>query len=308
MKRAWSIYAGLVFLGVFVGPLGTLQVPSADATAAETPATSFKLRGSHGYSIWAFPHAGESGTSGSIELVARRRNAAVSYRGIASVTSDSIHAELGDIARVDVVRVPSGRRKTVHPKCVGGRWTYEPGTYEGVIKFTGEHGYTRARASRVAALPDLLLFSAHDPCGGGYGEAIGADQPGARLRGISFAHGRILSFQVNKNRPRAKTFFTASLKERRHGVRIERALNGVAPSGAFSFDSQLQTATLSPPAPFLGSASLSRRKDLFSPAWSGGLTLAFPGQPVPLAGPGVHVSIAHAHFTRSSRPEVEVGF
>lgn len=224
------------------------------------------------------------------------------------MTADSIHAQLGGIAKVDVVRIPSGRKKTVHPRCLGGRWTYEPGTYVGIIEFNGEHGYTRARATHVAALPDWLLFPAHGLCGEGYGEVVGAGHPGARLRGTSFAHGRVLSFQVNKNGPSAKTFFAASLKERRQGVRIDRALAGVAPPTAFTFDPKLRSEILKPPAPFSGSASLTRSEDSFSPIWSGGLQLSFPGHPVPIAGPEVHVSIAHAHFTKSRSPEVEVGF
>jgi hypothetical protein len=175
---------------------------------------------------------------------------------------------------------------------LGGAQTYEPGSYEGVIEFNGEEGYTRARENRVAQLPAWLVFSSHGFCGSGYGETSGPGEPGARLRGVSFAGGRSLSFQVNKNSPKARTVFTASLKERLGGIRIDRALSGEASPNAFSFGQNLRTATLSPPAPFSGSASLSRSKNSFSAIWTGDLALDFPGRAaVSLAGGDVHVSL-----------------
>jgi hypothetical protein len=101
--------------------------------------------------------------------------------------------------------------------------------------------------------------------------------------------------------------FTASLKERRGGMRIDRELTGVGPPSAFRIDSHLRTATLSPGAPFSASASLSRSRNSFSPIWTGGLKLAFPGHSgVSLAGPDVHVSLVHARFTRSRDSNVEI--
>lgn len=306
MGRRRIICLGLVSLVCGAFPATTAGFTATfESTAVEA---GFRLHGSHGYSISAVAYSGVDGHRGTIEFTASRHAATVSYRAPASVTANAIQADLGSIGRVDVLRRPSGREKTVHPKCLGGAQTYEPGTYEGVIEFNGEEGYTRAKQSRVAQLPALLLFAARGPCGGGYGEATGLGEPGARLRGVSFARGRSLSFQVNKNSPRAQSVFTASLKERSGGIRIDRELTGVAPPSAFRFDPHLRTATLTPRAPFFGSASLSRSKDSFSPIWTGDLKLAFPGRSaVSLAGPGVHVSLVHARFTRSRGPNAEIG-
>ena len=311
MGRRWTICVGLVSLacGVFpatVAAAGFTAVATFDSGAVEA---GFRLHGSHGYSISVVAYSQGEGHRGMIEFTASRHHERASYRAPASVTADAIRADLGRIGRVDVVRRPSGREKKVHLKCFGDTQTYEPGTYEGAIEFNGEEGYTRAREHRVAQLPALLLFAGRGPChGGGYGEAFGPGEPGARLRGVSFAHGRNLSFQVNKNSLRAKTVFTASLKERRGGIWIDRELAGVASPNAFRFDSHLRTATLSPPAPFSGSASLSRSGNSVSPIWKGDLRLAFPGRDVALAGPGVHVSIGHARFTRSNSANVGIGF
>lgn len=91
----------------------------------------------------------------------------------------------------------------------------------------------------------------------GYGESAGPGGVGARIRGFSFAHGRTLSFQVNKNHARSRAIFTAEIRERHDNVLIDRTVKGDAPANAFRFDPDLKTARLSPPAPFSGSATLT---------------------------------------------------
>jgi hypothetical protein len=292
-----------------VSPSRSLAPAITMAATLEPDVTEggFRMKGSHGYWI-AVAVFSVDGRRGRIYITARRRDANVSYVAPAKVTADAIHADLGRIGRVDVTRHALGGEKTVHPKCLGGAQTYEPATYEGVIEFNGEEGFTRVRASRVAVLPAWIVFTA-GACGGGYAEAIGSDEPGARLRGVSFAHGRNLSFQVNKNSPTARVVFKASLKERRNGVRIEREVEGVAPGGAFRFGRRLRTASLSPSAPFSGSASLGRSLNSFWPIWTGDLALDFPGRAaVPMAGHDVHVSLVHARFKRSSGSTAGIGF
>lgn len=308
MRRCRFICLALV--GLACGALPAAAAGSTiDATfEPDAVEVGFRLHGSHGYLISVVAFSEGNDHRGRINFIASRPGASVFYSAPASVTTDAIRADLGRIGRVDVVRRPSGREKTVRVKCLGGKQTYEPGTYEGVIEFNGEEGYTRASEDRVAQLPTWLVFAGHGACGRGYGESSGPGLSGARLRGISFAHGRTLSFQVNKNSPKIRTVFSASLKERRGGIRIDRSVSGEAPPGAFGFDRHLRTATLSPQAPFSGSASLSRSRDSFSPIWTGDLTLTFPGRSVPLTGSGVHVSLVHARFTRSRGPNAEIGF
>jgi hypothetical protein len=311
MWPRWTICLGLVSLvcGSFPAAVAAAARPIVvGISESGAVATGFKMHGNHGYSITAVAYSEGGDRRGTIEFTARRHDASVSYKAPAIVTAGTIRADVGGVARVDVVRRASGRQKTVHPKCFGGGVTYEPGTYEGVIEFNGEEGYTRGRERHVAQLPALFLFAGSGPCGSGYGEASGPGEPGARLRGVSFTRGRNLSFQVNKNSPEAKTVFTASLKERRGGIRIDRELSGAVAPSAFRFDPHLRTATLSPRAPFSGSASLSRSRSSFSPIWTGDLKLDFPGRSaVSLAGPGVHVSLVHARFTRSHGPSAEIG-
>jgi hypothetical protein len=282
-------------------------MPSPLLAQDEFPGNSaaFALAGSHGYRINFAAFSKEGSSRGRIGVSVVREGESAFYSAPALVSEAFVRADLGPLGKVDLAFHPSGREKTIPIKCSSGlTFTYEPGIYEGIVEFKGEGGYTSARAESARLVPLLSSF-----CGGGsgFGEAIDPNEPGADLRGLSFAHGRRLAFQVNKNGPWAPTVFSASLKERRRGISIYRTVSGTAPPGAFHFDRRLRRAELSPPPPFSGSALLVRSSSTIFPRWSGSLAINFPGHEVHAAGPTVHVSIRHAHFTRSSDADVEIG-
>lgn len=304
MRRSLIVSGMLLALACALFLAGTASAGTLRAEAVSEP-ISFKLRGTHGYTIVGSAYIrersgpGEGPGPGMIDLTVSRAHEAVGYSSPAQVTADSIRANLGSLGRVDLTLHRSGRKKTVYMKCLRQRLTFEVAAYEGVVDFNGEGGYTRARATRVPAVPAIDLFPASVCDSRSSAESRGSGLPGARLAGVSFADGRALKFQFNKNRPGGKVLFTASLRERRAGIEIDREVSGVAPASAFRFDPRLRTATLSPPAPFSGSATLQREENSVSPLMTGDLTLAFPGRSVALDGPAVHVSLVHARFKRS---------
>lgn len=289
---------GLACAGLVASP-ASAAVP---LPAEEGPPLGFALKGTHGYvisgSAYVDPITGRQG----IGITVSRGKESVSYSAPATVTPDSVRADLGSLGRVDLDFHQSVQKRTVGLRCLHRKETYEAGTFEGIVEFDGERGFTRARATKVAGQPTLALNAGRFCARHGTGEARGANEPGARLAGISYAHGRVLKFQVNKNRPGGVTLFSATLKERHDGIQIFRELSGVAPAGALRYGEHLRTATLSPPAPFAGSATLTRTPNSLSPHFSGDLTAAFPGRSVRLAGPGVHVSLVHAFLRRSDSP------
>lgn len=293
--------------GVLAAPATAEAAGSYDSSEFPGFAASFRLEGSHGYSIRMYAYSGPPGETERFSVSAVRKGSSAFYSAPARVTATTISADLGSLGKVDLRLNPSGREKTFRLKCSrGDTFTYEPGIYEGVLEFNGEEGYTAVRATQVPLRP-LIEPSTFCRGGSGSGEAVGPGIPGARLRGVSYAGGRALSFQVNKNRPRRVTVFEASLRERRDGILVQREVQGAAKGGAFRFQPDLTTAVLSPPAPFSGSASLSRSPDSVNPIWTGGLTLDFPGRSdVPLAGPTVHVSLVHARFNCSDNGEAEI--
>lgn len=260
------------------------------------PPNGFEVEGTNGWSIAVSTYQGGPGEPGRVGVTASRGREAATYTAPAKVTANAVHADLGRFGRVDLALHLSGAEATARDKCLHDSETYEAGTYDGSFEFKGEGGYTQARASQVVALP-ALPFLAIGICNQqSTGESFGPGEPGARLKGISYEAGRVLKFQINKNRPRGETLYTASLAERVGGIKVYRELTGVAPASAFRYDRKVRTATLAPPAPFSGSASVRRVPNAVSPLWSGSLALAFPGHTVPIAGPAVHASLEHARI------------
>jgi hypothetical protein len=313
MKQRGTFGLGLVVLLVAL-------VPATGASGALSKArfegfgTTFELQGTNGYEVWVSAYSRRRDGRGWISIGVGGKHAAAIYRAPARVrgeaerdsTATAIDADLGKLGRVDLLLNRSGREESFRWRCGGPKETYEPGTYEGTFEFEGEGGFTRAAAISVPFAPGSF-FLRGDCNGGGYGESRGAGIPGARLKGLSFAHDRILAFQVNKNSRHSRVVYSASLREQKEGVRIYRTIEGTAGPGAFRFDPDLDSATLSPSSPFSGSATARKEPKSLLLTWQGNLTLAFPGHTVPLAGPGTYVNLQHAHFTRSNDSSVTVG-
>jgi hypothetical protein len=296
-----SLCLAALTAGIVAAPAAAEKPAHYDASEFPGHSVAFQLEGSNGYSIGVYAYSDPLEGRERIGIGATRGGGAAFYSAPVHLTDTTIEADLGSLGRVDLHLNPSGRQKTIRLKCSGGdTFTYEPGVYEGILEFKGEEGFTAVRETQVPLRPLLTGF-----CGGrnGYGESRGPGEAGARIRGFSFAHGRTLSFQVNKNHARSRAIFTAEIRERHGNVLIHRTVEGTAPANAFRFDPDLRTAQLSPPAPFSGSATLTRSPDSYSPLLRGNLALDFPGRSnVPLAGPQMHVSLVHACFNHSSSP------
>lgn len=161
MKLRWVICLGLVGLicGAFPNVAAAIGSTVSATYNPDAVETGFKLRGTNGYSIAVVAYSEGGGAKGTIGITAFRHGASASYGFPARVTADAIRADLGSLGQVNVVRRPSGREKTVRPKCLGGPLTYEPGTFEGLIEFNGEESYTRVKESHATPSSRLCLYS-----------------------------------------------------------------------------------------------------------------------------------------------------
>lgn len=284
-------------MAIAVGLVALASLPTGSAAAPTFPSAGFawRLAGSHGYRLTIGAAAERPDGRGYVAVTVRRpgSSAFATYLARGMVTASSIEADFGAFGRVDVAVVPSGpERDVTFRNC--GQYTerFQPGEVEGEIEFHGERSFTTVSVGHASL---VAVGSTFNYCGTGFGESFSTTLPGARLKGVSFAGGRILVFQVNKNRPKSRVIYSASLKERRHGVRIYRELTGSAGPASFRFHRRLRSAVLEPPAPFAGVAVARRDPDTVSPLWRGDLTLDFLGLPAfPIAGAAVHVSLNHA--------------
>lgn len=306
MRSRLPIVACLLVLAGALPPAAALGRPPLPLRASAIPDNwaAFTLPGSNGYSISFAAYGGPVDGKGRIGLQVSRKGEFASYSTDAVVTATALEANLGSYGHVSLSIHRSGRKEPFSPRCSKAKIPFEPATLEGLVEFRGEMGYTAVRASSVPLEVPYPSF-----CGGsGYGEARGPGLPGARLAGVSYGHDRALSFQINKNGPHAPVLFEASLRERQGAISIRRAVIGKAPARSFRFNPTLSSATVEPPAPFTGSASLTRIKGALFPRWGGNLALQFPGRRVSLADRSVHVAIDHARLTRSGGSSVTVGF
>jgi len=288
----------LIRILICMALLGALASPAAAAAEPEERegfAGAFHLKASNGYSILAFLSERRSDGQGFVNLFVVGGEGGAIYSTRAKVTAEEVRADLGRLGEIDLDFVPSGMRKAERSACDPQPVKFDAGHYQGTIEFRGEEGYTRASATRVPLVIGPLLSIA---CGGGGGggETLGSNLPGARLRVFARGQARRLSLQVNANRPGARMSFEATTQERRDGVDIFRAVEGVAPGSAFDYDPLLSTATLDPPAPFSGSARFHRKAPAAN-RWTGNLAIDFPGRSnVPLAGSKVRAGLVHAHL------------
>ncbi|HEY5977553.1 MAG TPA: hypothetical protein VIT85_06820 [Solirubrobacterales bacterium] len=260
----------------------------------------FRLGATNGYTVTVLGLPGDVGERDAVYLVVERPGAVVYYfaRDVA-VTETSIKADLGSVAQIDMSFAATGKERSQPSPCGGGRVAIDSGRYEGSFSFHGERGFAEATTTSVAGDMRFLLRLA---CSRTYGESVSSRLPGASLRAVGgkpLDEGRRkVGFQVNKNHASGRSLISASLKERRGSLLIQRGVFGSYRAGVFRYGRSLDAAGVHPPAPFSGGATF-RRGTSGPNRWTGSLEADFPGRPdVPLAGPGFEANAVHTRITR----------
>jgi hypothetical protein len=289
-----------IFAVVALAVAAALAVSAPAASAIGEPDTGgfgvFRLKGSNGYQMLVLANSGRGYRSGEVLILVFGKDKYVSYQAPATVTDTLIQADLGAVGRIDVQFEPNGEKETARSRCdPDDKLTYDDGSYMGTVEFRGEEGYTEVTATRVPPWFGFIL----DNCSSlSYGELFGRTLPGARLMARARLQNGKLALQVNQNRPRARVWLTAMIKERRGPVRIERHVETVDSGISFAFHPNLRSAVLRPEDPFSGRA-VFRRDAKRANHWTGTLAVDFPGRSnVSLAGPSFQVGLRHAHFTK----------
>lgn len=303
MDRYSPLGWGWTALGAAVlGALAVLAVAAPPVRAVEASpsgwSTAFGLRGTHGYSILGVASAKQEDKHGALLLLVTKRDAAAIYSAPATVTSNTLDADLGALGEIAVELRGTGTEKTVRSACGGKPITYDDGALVGSIEFRGEEGFTQAIATSTPMLVKPILDLV---CPGRSVSGVsGGGVHGARLRAIAGPGVIRREVQLNVSQPGSRPSFEASVRERHGTIRIERSIQGRLPKRSLVFDSKLGTAFFWGAAPFSGSASFRRGSGL--PTWRGDLAIDFPGRSnVPLAGPEFAVSLAHAARHQSTK-------
>jgi hypothetical protein len=259
-----------------VAPKGPLPIPGA-----------FRLSASSGYTLYVSSVPPRAGRSGFLIIFAfATKGRGVRYVAPATVTETSMQSDLGELGEISVSFNRTNRATSI--PCGGEAIHFDSGRYEGKIDFHGEEGYTNVEAT---AAPGGIDFFLSTLCGESFIE--GSSDEGARGAELYVRNpGLGPELSVSKRRPGAAALITASMREYKDGISIERFMGLWMPGEAFKYDRRLRTATVRPPAPFFGSA----RFDLGKKAgrrWSGDLTVDLPGKSgVPLTGPTLRAALS----------------
>ena len=151
-----------------------------------------------------------------------------------------------------------------------------------MLRFRGEHGYARVRASAVpATLYRRPRMECHIPATTKPHESHGSSS----VSGSLSRRGRQLGISADLH-PALGTLTVYAYSSGRHaGVRVTRWVSAVAPLTALVFDPAAEAATLTAPSPFTGSATYRAFPGKEAGTWRGDLSVDFPGEPqVRLAG------------------------
>jgi len=261
---------------LLLAPQPTLAGTDRTVTRAGDLA-GFSLSGSDGYAVQVL-------TIGRrfVVLSASKGHVGAVYSTRGRISGNLIRARFGNLGRLSVRFRPSRH-------CAGATAIEDQGTFRGVIRFSGEQGYTRVDSPRARG---FMIRPGRDTCAGGRRARSAAALPISRLTThlavVSKGSGRVVSVDVlGSHQPRL--WVQASTLERRGKMEVRRVAyavvggpNAFVSSGAGEHPA---FATLRPPKPFSGTGVFEENADL-AQSWTGNLAVWLPGAGrVSLAGP-----------------------
>jgi hypothetical protein len=305
--------------------VAALLIPAAAASAAPAgarPASrepkpevteSFKAPGTNGYTlnvtllgqkrlvVTAEARVGQGSKEAIYTLPARQ-----------SPDSDDVKARIGNLGKIDVHFVAESTKQAQPkiPGCTGGETVTEKGHFVGEISFRGEQGFTRVHAARAAGTvvsdtaPRCKNVNSPGEEAGARKKSVEGEPQGESVDlNAVLDHGKI-RFAATRTRiearGRSRTFssFTAVTGRNRGKLQevsialllFEQGSTFLSPEPSFP----TRAATVSPPAPFSGTATFTREPGR-SASWSGDLKVELPGfGDVPLTGSGSKASMCQA--------------
>jgi hypothetical protein len=282
-RRLWGAAASVAALA--------LAVPTGSSAAGtyvyhggfETLGTT---HGTSGYEI----ELAETGRR-VLRVTVAGRHTTTTYK--VPVRSPSIGRIVGNLGRrgnFDLHFVPVGKPKPVPivPWCTGPKGVFRRGFLVGRYRFRGERDYTRVSGHLLPAAtnrwsPLRCRYATSEPSG---------SRPRAHLSVSSRSGPRTVFgatvFHRHERSAGQRVQFRATLSQREGRVSISREVDVDAGEGTVAFPGGPklpEVVTVTPPAPFTGSATFSRTPESTF-AWSGDLAVDFPGLgPLRLSGP-----------------------
>jgi hypothetical protein len=293
---ALCLAPALALLTLTVPTQAAELIPTGFSRADPFPSPgAFVIHGSHGYVIGVIANpASKEGQDRALVAIVNSSGNAI-YNAPANLNGGGIRANLGTLGKINVRWHPNGLVRKLAIRCRGYRshLYVAEGTYEGKVRIVGEDGFTKATATRIRGRTGWYRLNG---CGGTTSE--GFPGPGILLEASIFKSRlpkdsyRYVS--VVQNRPHGQVSYLAALGEHRGRLSIDRTAYALGRARTLTFDSHLDTGSISPPAPFSGTGMFERLAKHRPGRWRGDLVVDFPGQPdVPLAGKDFGATFMH---------------
>jgi hypothetical protein len=174
------------------------------------------------------------------------------------------------------------------PGCQGCTLRTDRGVFTGTIRFEGENEFFKADVSRAKGRVEVYEYI---PAGG---QSIPEEEPGEFTRlSVETKSEEFQAFAVRRPGEEGPVNFLFGAEEQKGAMRIVREANVLkGPASTFLVDPKAGTATVQPPFPFSGSATLANNPD-GSKSWTGSLGVELLGiGPVSLIYPTFKARIA----------------
>lgn len=291
-RLAWGWLLGAIVLVGVVTP-APARASATAGTLTLSPGTQrfeagFSARGSNGFSVH-FDISRRFATLSTVKLDSLKSVVGVTYEARGRMSAEHIHVRFGNRGRISIVFKPNGKviRKDPPRRCRGKPRATAFGAFVGTIRFRGEHGYTAIDRSSARG---TLRSSPRWRC------KRDKPPPSRHVKEPEFELPTVLDarsarsdimFSALATRPleeRGSTSFVVASNARQGSMRVSRFAFVSAKESAFVFDEALDTATVTPPSPFAGTATF-QRNSAGSARWSGSLSVSLPGVGnIPLVG------------------------
>ncbi|MBS1843738.1 MAG: hypothetical protein JST53_04895 [Actinobacteria bacterium] len=261
----------------------------------------FQLMGSHGYRILVSGRAATVTIGVTHESSTPRAGSSTTYVARGTVGQNGIHANFRRFGKVDVKFHPTAAAaRGLPPDCFGGTTgaATVTGYFTGTVAFEGQDAYTVGRTHRVRGEVVLPPTEQCPLVAGGANPLL--EDPAAELPP---AKTRMTLSAVNKSgtgglsfvaRRAGKTGFYAERFGTVGRIGLLSIDYALGPRSTFVSDPQVSFGKVTPPKPFVGSATLERGPN-GTRAWTGNLEAVFPGgETVPLTGPEFQTTLSRS--------------
>lgn len=278
---------------------GTTPQPPPRHPAEVEP--RFQFMGTHGYRLLVSARAATVTIGVTHESSTPRAGSSTTYVARGTVGPNGIHANFRQFGKVDVkFHATAEAARGLPPDCFGGTTGAAtiPGYFTGTVDFEGQRGYTVARTRRVRGEVVLPPTEQCPLVAGGANPLLedpAAELPPAKTRmtlsAVNKAGTGGLSFVARRA---GKTGFYAERFGTVGRIGLLSYDYALGPRSTFVSDPQVSFGKVTPPKPFVGSATLKRGPN-GTRSWTGNLEAVFPGgETVPLTGPEFHTTLSRS--------------